>query len=109
MVRCGKGRRDFASMPEDALTIVARERESFARFGWEPYLHNPKLRHRLHRIKVPTLLIWGEHDGIVTPAYAEAYRRLIPGARLVTIPRAGHLPQIEQPQALLAELRKFLR
>jgi pimeloyl-ACP methyl ester carboxylesterase len=102
-----KGKRDFKSMPEDKLTIVARDRETFARFGWEPYLHNPKLRHRLHRIKAPTLLIWGEHDGIVTTKYGEAYRKLIPGARLVTIPQAGHLPQIEQPQAFLAELNKF--
>ena len=103
-----KGKRDFPSMPEDALTIMARNHESFARFGWEPYLHNPKLRHRLHRIKVPTLLIWGANDGIVTPGYGEAYRKLIPGAKLVTIPQAGHWPQIEQPQAFLAELNRFL-
>jgi len=103
-----KGERDFKAMPEDKLVVVARNNESFARFGWEPYLHNPKLRHRLHRIKVPTLLVWGEDDGIVTPQYGEAYRRLIPGARLAVIPQAGHLPHIEQPQAFLAELAKFL-
>ena len=57
---------------------MARNAESFARFCWEPYMHNPKLRHRLHRIKVPTLLIWGENDGIVTPQYGAAYRDLIP-------------------------------
>ncbi|MGH6769910.1 MAG: alpha/beta fold hydrolase [Xanthobacteraceae bacterium] len=101
-------KRDFKSMPEDKLTIVARDRETFARFGWEPYLHNPKLKHRLHRIKVPTLLIWGENDGIVTTRYGETFRKLIPGTRLVTIPKAGHLPQIEQPQAFLAELNTFL-
>jgi pimeloyl-ACP methyl ester carboxylesterase len=104
-----KGKRDFTSMPEDQLTIVARDRETFARFGWEPYLHNPKLKHRLHRIKVPTLLIWGENDGIVTPQYGETFRKLIPGARMSVIPQAGHLPHIEQPQAFLAELRKFLK
>ncbi len=103
-----KGTRDFKAMPEDKLTVVARNNETFTRFGWEPYLHNPKLRHRLHRIKVPTLLIWGANDGIVTPQYGEAFRSLIPGARLAVIPQAGHLPQIEQPQAFLAELRKFL-
>jgi pimeloyl-ACP methyl ester carboxylesterase len=103
-----KGKRDFTTMPEDKLTIVARNTESFARFGWEPYLHNPKLRHRLHRIKVPTLLVWGENDGLVTPVYGETYRKLIPDARLAVIPQAGHLPQIEQPQAFLTELRKFL-
>ena len=103
-----KGKRDFTTMPEDALTIVARNNESFARFGWEPYLHNPKLARRLHRIKVPTLLIWGENDGIVTPTYGEGYRKLIPGAKLSVIPQAGHLPHIEQPQAFIAELKKFL-
>jgi len=103
-----KGKRDFPSMPEDKLTIIARNNESFARFSWEPFLHNPKLRHRLHRIKVPTLLIWGEQDGIVTPKYGEAYCKLIPDARMAVIPQAGHLPHIEQPQAVLAELRKFL-
>ncbi len=103
-----KGKRDFPSMPEDKLTVVARNNETFARFGWEPYLHNPKLTRRLHRIKVPTLLIWGENDGIVTPQYGEAYRKLIPGAKMSIISKAGHLPHIEQPQAFLAELGKFL-
>jgi pimeloyl-ACP methyl ester carboxylesterase len=103
-----KGKRDYTAMPEDAVTIVARNNETFARFGWEPYMHNPKLKHRLHRIKVPTLLIWGENDGIVTTKYGEAYRKLIPGARMAVIPQAGHLPHIEQPQVFLAELKKFL-
>ena len=54
------------------------------------------------------MLVWGENDGIVTPKYGEAYLKLIPDARLAVIPQAGHLPHIEQPQAFLAELRKFL-
>jgi pimeloyl-ACP methyl ester carboxylesterase len=103
-----KGARDYKAMPEEALTIVARNSESCARFCWDPYMHNPRLKHRLHRIKVPTLLIWGEQDGIVTPKYGEAYRKLIPGAHLRIIPEAGHLPQIEQPDAFLAVLREFL-
>jgi pimeloyl-ACP methyl ester carboxylesterase len=96
-------------MPEDKLTIVARNSESFARFCWEPYMHNPKLRHRLHRIQVPTLLVWGENDGLVTPAYGEAYRKLIPVASMTTIANAGHLPHIEQPDIFLERLRAFLR
>ena len=48
-----KGKRDFTAMPEEALTIVARNSESFARFCWDPCLHNPQLKHRLHRIKAP--------------------------------------------------------
>lgn len=103
-----KGTRDYKAMSEEALTIVARNAESFARFCWEPYMHNPKLKHRLQRIKVPTLLIWGADDGIVTTDYGEAYRRLIPEAKMTVIPQAGHLPQIEQPQAFLTRLTEFL-
>jgi pimeloyl-ACP methyl ester carboxylesterase len=103
-----KGKRDFPSIPEEKLTIIARNSESFARFCWEPYMHNPNLKRRLHRIKVPTLLVWGEQDGIVTPRYGQAYRDLIPGAKLVLIPNAGHLPHIEQPEAFMTELRNFL-
>lgn len=104
-----RGKRDFSSMSEERLTTIARNLESFARFCWEPYMHNPKLKHRLHRIKVPTLLIWGENDGIVTPKYGAAYRDLIPGAKMTTIQKAGHLPHIEQPDAFMKELRGFLR
>jgi pimeloyl-ACP methyl ester carboxylesterase len=103
------GKRDFSAMSDDALTIVARNAESLARFCWQPYMHNPKLKHRLHRISVPTLLIWGENDGIVTPAYGEAYRQLIPQARMAVIPQAGHFPHIEQPAAVVESLRAFLQ
>jgi pimeloyl-ACP methyl ester carboxylesterase len=104
-----KGKRDFPSMPEEKLTIVARNVESLARFCWDPYMHNPKLKHRLHRITVPTRVIWGEHDGIVSPAYGKAYAELIPGAMLQVIPGAGHFPHLEQPEPFMAALREFLR
>jgi pimeloyl-ACP methyl ester carboxylesterase len=104
-----KGKRDFPSMSEEKLGIVARNVESLARFAWEPFMHNPKLKRRLHRIKVPTRLIWGEHDGIVTPAYGKAYADAIPGAMLQVIPGAGHFPHIEQPEAFMAALREFVR
>jgi pimeloyl-ACP methyl ester carboxylesterase len=104
-----KGKRDFPSMPEEKLTIVARNIESLARFCWDPFMHNPKLKHRLHRIKVPTRVIWGEHDGIVAPAYGKAYAEAIPGATLQVIPGAGHFPHLEQPESFMAALREFLR
>ena len=93
-----KGKRDFKSMPEDALTIVARNRESFARFGWEPYLHNPKLKHRLHRIKVPTLLVWGENDGIVTPHIRRGLPQADPGCAARGDP-AGRPPAADRAAA----------
>lgn len=100
--------RDFSAMDEADVTIVARNIESFARFCWEPYMHNPKLKVRLPRIKVPTLFIWGEEDGVITSKYGKAFSELIPGAKFVTVPKAGHYPQIEKPQDVLQHINAFI-
>ncbi len=101
-------KRDTAKLSDAQLGMIARNRESFARFCWEPYMHNPKLKHRLARIGVPTLLIWGEADGIVTPSYGAAYAKLIPGAAFKTVPDAAHYPHLEQKDLFLRLIRDFL-
>jgi len=102
------GEIDYTVMPDDKLEVVARNRESFARFCWQPYMHNPKLRRRLHRIDVPTLVIWGAEDGVVTPDYGKAYAENIPGARFEVIDNGGHFPHLEQPAAFMDVLSGFL-
>jgi len=102
------GKRDFSVMNDDQLTVVARNMESFARFCWSPYMHNPNLRQRLHRVNVPTLFIWGEKDGITAPAYGQAYSKLVPGAKFVTIANAGHYPHLEAKDAFLSALNGFI-
>jgi pimeloyl-ACP methyl ester carboxylesterase len=92
------GERDYKSMPEADLVAVARNRESLARFAWQPYMHDPKLKNRLHRIRIPTLFLWGKDDCILSEDYGRAYRAAIPGARFELIDKAGHFPHIEQPQ-----------
>jgi pimeloyl-ACP methyl ester carboxylesterase len=72
-------------------------------------MHNPKLRHRLHRVNVPTLFVRGASDGIVSADYLARYAALIPRARIDTIARAGHLPQVEQPAATAATVLQFLQ
>lgn len=74
----------------------------------DPYMHDPKLAHRLGRVHLPTLLLWGESDRIVTPAYGTAYAAAFGNAQLEIIPKAGHLPQIEQPQAAHALIDAYL-
>ncbi|HJU10426.1 MAG TPA: alpha/beta hydrolase [Candidatus Binataceae bacterium] len=76
--------------------------------GWKPYMHNPKLIHRLRRIKAPTLIVWGKQDGLVPLAHGEAYRQAIKDARLHVIERCGHAPQLEQPSELAGVLKDFL-
>jgi pimeloyl-ACP methyl ester carboxylesterase len=72
-------------------------------------MYNPKLRGWLGRISVPTLVLWGESDGLVTPAYGRAYAAEIPGARFETIPGAGHYPHVEQPETFAARVVDFVK
>jgi pimeloyl-ACP methyl ester carboxylesterase len=102
-----KGERDLTQLPETEIAGIARGREAFARFGWKPYMHNPRLKHWLHRIDIPTLLLWGERDGIVSTAYGEAWRTEIPGARMEVITNAGHFPHWEQTQEFVERLTRF--
>ena len=75
---------------------------------WKPYMHNPKLVHRLRRVKAPTLIVWGRDDRLVPLAHGEAYGKAIHGAQLKVIERCGHAPQIERPAEMAAILREFL-
>ena len=99
---------DTKTMTDEKLQVFAADRIAHGLYTWEPYMHNPKLPYRLHRIGIPTLLIWGEGDGVVTPSYGEAFRDMIPGASMAVIPGAGHSPHVEQPEAFVKRLLEFL-
>jgi pimeloyl-ACP methyl ester carboxylesterase len=102
-----KGVVNYAELPDAEVAAIVRGQEAFARFGWKPYMHNPHLKRWLHRIDIPTLLIWGEQDRIVTTDYGERFRAAIPNARLEVIPNAGHFPHWEQPEAFVQRLVAF--
>lgn len=97
----------FEALGEDELLAIARNRESFAYFGWRPYMHDPKLKARLSRVKAPALVLWGADDGIVSPDYGRQYAEAIGDARFEVIGKAGHLPHVERPEAVLAEIGAF--
>lgn len=99
---------DYTARPEAELKIVARNREATARYAWSPYMHDPKLKGRLHRIRIPTLVLWGDKDRLTTPDYGRAYAAAVPGARFELIERAGHFPHIEQPDAFAHQVLAFI-
>jgi pimeloyl-ACP methyl ester carboxylesterase len=76
--------------------------------GWKPYMHNPKLIHRLRRVKSPTLVVWGRQDRLVPLAHGEAYANAIRGAELKVLDRCGHTPQLERPAEFVALVEEFL-
>ena len=99
---------DFNAMSDEALTRHARDWEALCFYGWEPYMYNPHLKRWLGRIALPTLVLWGAADGIVSPDYGRGYAALIPGARFALIEEAGHHPEIERPDALADHIINFL-
>jgi len=100
---------NYATMSDEDLGILARNREAAALYLWEPYMHNPQLLRRLHRIKKPTLFIRGASDGLVSAAYVRAYSEAIAGSRIVTVERAGHSPANEQPEKFVETVLEFMR
>jgi pimeloyl-ACP methyl ester carboxylesterase len=103
-----KFRADPATMSDQELTVLLRNRETTALLTWEPYMHNPKLRHRLRRVTNPSLFLRGEHDGLISAPYLEAYAKLLPSARVTTLPAAGHVPHVETPEAFVNAVLHFL-
>jgi pimeloyl-ACP methyl ester carboxylesterase len=99
---------DTAKMSDDELALKFRARETMALLTWEPWMHNSKLKHRLHRIAAPTLFMRGESDGLVSQVYLEAYSRLLPNAQTLTIGAAGHLLELEQPASFARAVLEFL-
>ncbi len=101
-------RADPARLTDEQLAIMVRNRETLALLAWEPYMHNPKLPYRLHRVTAPTLFLRGASDGLVSAEYLAAYARLLPNARTDTIAAAGHAPHLEQPEACARTILAFL-
>jgi pimeloyl-ACP methyl ester carboxylesterase len=91
---------DASAIPFDLVRPFFESMAAAAKLGWNPYFHNPKLPRRLGRVKAPTLVICGRLDGLVPNAVADAYARLIPGARLEAWDGASHMIPLEQPDRL---------
>jgi proline iminopeptidase len=78
-------------------------------FGPYGFLRNFDLRPELGRIKAPTLILAGRHDWICPVAFSEEIQRLIPRSRLRVFEHSSHSIRADEPDELLAELRKIVR
>ena len=112
--------RDFFHDPKLADEMVARvlrpeledvamkNRVTVAKLSWQPRGYDPHLAKWLHRIDVPTLLLWGDDDRLFPKDYAFAFQKLISGSKAVIIPECGHVPHVEKPATFVAELQRFI-
>jgi pimeloyl-ACP methyl ester carboxylesterase len=65
------------------------------------------LKDRIHRVKARTVLVWGDSDRVFPAPYAQAWKAAIRGADLVSVPDAGHMSTLEQPDAVLAAIGRL--
>ncbi len=73
-----------------------------------PDMQDPGLLARLATVSIPTLVVWGERDPVLPPAYGRAYAAAFPHSRFEVIPGGGHIPTREAPDATFAAIDPFL-
>ena len=98
----------LSAIPFDLIRPQLQALAATARLAWNPYLHNPKLRPRLGRISVPTLVVRGAQDTLIPAAHAQTYADEITGAKLQQVPNAAHLISVERPAELATIVNDFL-
>lgn len=84
------------------------DRAALARYGWKPFMYDPRLARWLSVIDIPVLVISGGADRMVAPHHSELVAARIPGAKFVTIKGAGHYPYIESPADFTETVTSFL-
>lgn len=100
-----------AEPDEDFILGLWREKVSAARICWGgdgTLACNPRLPERLHRVRNPALVVWGDRDGLVPPLHGERYRDLLPDARLEVLANVGHAPFVEAPLLTARVVSDFL-
>ncbi len=101
----------MATLPDapksDDMVSTILARRTLARFGWQ-FPDNPRLRRYLNRVQLPTMIVWGERDGFVSPAHGQAYRNGVAHSELKIVSNVAHLPHIEAPDVCADIISKFL-
>jgi pimeloyl-ACP methyl ester carboxylesterase len=97
-----------ATMTEEQRAGMAANQQTMAVYGGADFFFAPKPRRRLHRVTVPVLVAWGEEDGIFPADYGRAYAGVFRNGHFKAIAEAGHMPQIEQPGAVLGAIGDFV-
>ncbi len=108
----GRAAETFFAVPSDAkeraalLAPLVWAQACTGKFVWP--VPDRGLKNRVHRIAAPTLLVWGEHDRIVPPVYADEFAKRIAGARVKQVANAGHLAHLEQADAVAGAILEFV-
>jgi pimeloyl-ACP methyl ester carboxylesterase len=108
----GEAAQKFFTIPSDpaarvdTLASMIWAQACTGKFVWP--VPDRGFKNRAHRVAAPTLIVWGKADRIIDAAYAQEFSARIAGSRIELVDRAGHLPHIEQPDAVTKAMRAFL-
>jgi pimeloyl-ACP methyl ester carboxylesterase len=108
----GAAAAQFFDVPQDptqrveTLAQIIWAQACTGKFVWP--IPDRGFRQRAHRVAAPTLILWGKADRIIAADYAQEFATRIAGARVALIDKAGHLPQLEQPDAVAPAVQTFL-
>jgi pimeloyl-ACP methyl ester carboxylesterase len=100
--------RVYGEVSTDQLVDWDLCREMSFRIAWKPYMYNPALPHLLAAVRAPALVVWGDDDRIVPQSAGRLYAASIPGARFEIVRGAGHVVDMEQPDALARMITGFI-
>jgi pimeloyl-ACP methyl ester carboxylesterase len=100
---------DPTKLSLEQAAVMASNLAALAIYCGAGKMPSPTLRDRLKAVQKPALVVWGESDRVVTPAYGRVFAEAFSNGRFELIRECGHLPQIEQPAQLLAAIDTFRR
>jgi pimeloyl-ACP methyl ester carboxylesterase len=92
----------------EQLKAILRNNETLALLAWEPRSVDPDLYKWLHRIDVPTHVVWADDDVVIPMAYGREIQRLIDGAAFSVVAKAGHLLHLDRPQEFSRTVQAFI-
>jgi pimeloyl-ACP methyl ester carboxylesterase len=93
---------DPSKLPPGFFENIQRNALAYSRISFDTIMN---MAEPLARPVVPVLLLWGARDGLATLKQAQAIQRMMPGAELITIEGAGHMPQMERPDEFIAVIK----
>ncbi len=99
---------NLLEMSETQLLRKLRAEEALSLYCWSPYMCNPKLADRLHRVTVPTLVVWGDRDALIEPEYSLRWRDAMPQAQVELMSGAGHRIHADKNAQLTALVSQFV-
>jgi pimeloyl-ACP methyl ester carboxylesterase len=96
-------------LTEEQRNLQLRNLFAATKLGWQPRWYDPDLERWLHRIKLPSLVVWGADDKLLPREYGALWRERLPDPRLITIDQCGHIPHVEKREVVSREVREFLK